>query len=103
MHETHNASVSKHLRGEKNAGWICPPTWKLNFTCPLMRINYTSPPQSCQAALRFPESVLTAKIIKKSKLSKHFPLLEQISRKSLKSNEITFCYQNLKFLNYSKP
>ena len=76
-HETHNVSVSKHLRGEKKGDWICPPTWKLRR--PLIIIDYTSPPQSRQAALRVPEHTLTAK---KSKLSKHFLLLEQISKKS---------------------
>ena len=65
MHETHNVSVSKHLRGEKKGGWICSPTWKLNFTGPLTRIDYTSPPQSRQSALRVPEPILTAKMIKK--------------------------------------
>ena len=77
-HEAHNVSVSKHLRGEKKGGWICPPTWKLSFTRPLIIIDYTSPSQSRQAALRIPEPTLTAK---KSKLSKHFLLLEQISKK----------------------
>ena len=43
MHETHNISVSKHLSGEKKGDWICPPTWKLDFTRPLIRIDYTSP------------------------------------------------------------
>ena len=65
MYETHNVSVSKHLRAEKKGGWICPPTWKLNFTRPLIRTGYTSPPQSHQAALRAPESILTAKMFKK--------------------------------------
>ena len=65
MHETHNVSVSKHLRGEKKGGWICPPTWKLNLIRPLIRIDYTSPPQSCQAALWVPEPILTAKMFKK--------------------------------------
>ena len=52
MLENHNISVSKHLRGEKKNGWICPHTWKLNFTCPLIRFDYTSPHQSRQPALR---------------------------------------------------
>ena len=65
MHETRNVSVSKHFRGEKKGGWICPPTWKLNFTRLLIRIDYISPPQSCQAALTVPEPILTAKIFKK--------------------------------------
>ena len=58
MHETHNVSLSKHLRGEKKGGWICPPNWKLDFTRPLIRIDYTYPPQSYQAALRVPEPIL---------------------------------------------
>ena len=58
----HNVSVSRHLRGEKKAGWICPPTWKLNFTRPLIRINYISPSQSHQVALMIPELILTAKM-----------------------------------------
>ena len=66
MHETHNISVSKHLSGEKKGDWICPPTWKLDFTRPLIRIDYTSPAQSRQAALRVSEPILTAKIFKKS-------------------------------------
>ena len=49
----------------EKAGWICPPTWKLNFTRLLITIDYTSPPQSCQAALRVPELTLTAKMFKK--------------------------------------
>ena len=60
MHETYNVSVSKHLRGEKKGGWMCPPTSKLNFTLPLIRNDYTSPPQSPQAALRVTEPILTA-------------------------------------------
>ena len=54
MHETHNVSVSKHLRGEKKGGWASPPTWKLNFTRLIIKIDYISPPQSRQAASRFP-------------------------------------------------
>ena len=65
MHETHNVSLSRHLRGEKKGGWICPPTWKLNFTRPLIRIDYTSPPQFRQGALRVSEPILTAKTFKK--------------------------------------
>ena len=65
MHETHNVSVSNHLRWLKKAGWICPPTWKLNFICLLITIDYTSAPQFCQAALRVPELTLTAKVFKK--------------------------------------
>ena len=64
MHETHNISVSKHLSGEKKGDWICPSTWKLNFTRPLIRIDYTSPPKTRQAALRVPESILTGKMFK---------------------------------------
>ena len=79
MHQTHNVSLSKYFRGEKKSGWICPPTWNLNFTCPLLRIDYTSQFQSCQAALRLPEPNLTAKMFKKLKLTKYFLLLEQIS------------------------
>ena len=65
MHETHNVSVFKHLRGTKKGGWICLPTGKLNFTCPLIRIDYTYPPQSRQAALGVLELILTAKMFKK--------------------------------------
>ena len=72
IHETRNVSVSKHLRGEKKGSWICPPTWKLNFTCLSIRIDYTFPPQSRQAALKVPEPILIVKMFKKSKLSKHF-------------------------------
>ena len=32
-------------------------------------------PQSCQAALTVPEPILSTKMLKKSKLSKHFLLL----------------------------
>ena len=42
MHETYNISVSKHFGGEKNGDLICSPTWKLDFTRPLIRIDYTS-------------------------------------------------------------
>ena len=38
---------------------------KLDFTSPLKRINYTSPPQSHQAALRVSEPILTAEMFKK--------------------------------------
>ena len=65
MHETDNVSVCKHLRGEKKGGWICPTTWKLNSTRPLIRIDYTFPYQSREAALRVPEPILTAKMFKK--------------------------------------
>ena len=41
MHEIHNISVSKHLKGKKKGGWIYPPTWKLNFTRPFIQI-YTN-------------------------------------------------------------
>ena len=63
MDEMCNVSVSKHLRGEKKGGWICPPTWKLDFTRPLIRIDQTSPAQS---VLRIPEPILTAKMFKKN-------------------------------------
>ena len=66
MHETHNVSVSKHPRREKKDGWICPPTRKLNFTRPLIRIDYTSTPQPRQAGLRVPKPILTAKMFKKN-------------------------------------
>ena len=84
MYETHNVSVSKHLRAEKKGGWICPPTWKLNFTRPLIRTGYTSPPQSHQAALRAPESILTAKMFEKCKLPKHFFYLNKSPKNLLK-------------------
>ena len=64
MHETYIASLSMHLRREKKGGWIYPPTWKLNFTRPLIRIDYTFPPQSRQGALRVPEPILLAKMFK---------------------------------------
>ena len=64
MHKMYNVSVSAHFGGEKKGGWICPPTWKLDFTRLLIRIDYTSPAQSCQAALRVPELILTAKMFK---------------------------------------
>ena len=72
MNETHivetkrnsHLESAKHLRGEKKGGWICPPTWKLNFTRPLIRIGYISPPQSRQEALRVPEPILIAKMFK---------------------------------------
>ena len=57
-------SVSKHLKGEKKGAWICPPTWKLNFTRPLIRINYKSPPQSRQPVLRVREPIVTGKMFK---------------------------------------
>ena len=83
VHKTY-VSVSKHLRGEKKGGWMCPSTWKLNLTRPLKKIDYTSPPQSRQAALRVTEPILAAKMFKKCKLSKHFLLLKQISKKYFK-------------------
>ena len=66
MLKIHNVSVSKHLRGEKRSAWIGPPTWKLDFTYPLVRADYASPPQSPQAALRVSESLPTAKMLKKN-------------------------------------
>ena len=67
MHKTYNVSVSKHLRGTKKVvGYsFLPKNFLPNFICPLIRIDYTSPPQSCQAALRVPEPILTAKMFKK--------------------------------------
>ena len=53
MHKTH-VSVSTLLRREKKSGWICPLNWKLNFTRPLIRIDYLSP-----------EPILTVKMFKK--------------------------------------
>ena len=44
---------------------MCPSTWKLNLTRPLKKIDYTSPPQSRQAALRVTEPTLAAKMFKK--------------------------------------
>ena len=64
MHGTYNVSVSTHFGGDKRGDWIFPPTWKLNFTRPLIRIDYTSPPKTRQAALRVPESILTGKMFK---------------------------------------
>ena len=43
-----------------------PKNFLPNFIRPLIRIDYTSPPQSCQAALRVPEPILTAKMFKKN-------------------------------------
>ena len=83
MHKTHNVSVAKHLRGGIKGGCICLPTWKLNFIRPLVRIDYTSPPQSGQTALRVHEPILTAKMFKKN-LNYLNILLEQISKKSFK-------------------
>ena len=53
------------LGGRICGGWIFPPTWKLGFTLPLIRIHYASSPQSLQAALRVPEPILTGKMFKK--------------------------------------
>ena len=64
MHEMYNVSVSANFGGEKKGGWICRPIWKLDFTRLLIRIDYTSPAQSRQAALRVPEPILTAKMFK---------------------------------------
>ena len=74
MLHTNVADNSKHFRGEKKCSWISRSNWKLNFTCRLIRIDYTFPLQSRRAALRFPEPSLSVK--KKFKLSKHFLLLE---------------------------
>ena len=57
---------------------MCASTWKLDFKCPLIRIDNISPPQSPKVALRIVESVPE----EKSKFSKHFPFPEQISQKS---------------------
>ena len=46
-------------------GWMYAPTWNLNFTRPLIRIDYTSRPQSRQAALSVTEPILTAKMFRK--------------------------------------
>ena len=61
MLHTNVAGNSKHFRVEKKGGWICRPTWKLNFTRRLIRIDYTSPLQSRRAALRVPEPSLSVK------------------------------------------
>ena len=65
MLKTHNVSVSKHHLGKRKGGWIYPPTWKLNFTRPLIRIDYLVPPQYHQAASRITEPIVTAKMFKK--------------------------------------
>ena len=44
---------------------MCPPTWKLDFTHPSIRIDYTSPRQSTQAALTIAEPTPTTKMLKK--------------------------------------
>ena len=62
---------------------MCLPTWKLDFTHPSIRIDYTLLPQSTQAALRVAEPVPTNKMLKKI-LTKHFPLFEKVSKKSIK-------------------
>ena len=80
MLKTHNFSVSKHFRGKKKDSCMCPPTRKLDFTHLSIRIDYTSSPQSTQAALRVAEPVLTTKI--KNLLTKYFSLFEQVSNKS---------------------
>ena len=62
--------------GEK--GWLVfPPSWKLNFIRPLIRIDYTSPPQSRQAALRVPEPILklSVQLSLQLKCSKKFDYL----------------------------
>ena len=65
MHGTYNVSVSTHFGGDKRGDWIFPPTWKLNFTRPLIRIDYTYPPQSREAASTVPEPILTPKVFEK--------------------------------------
>ena len=65
MHGTYNVSVSTHFGGDKRGNWIFPPTGKLNFTRPLIRIDYTYPPQSRKAASTVPEPILTPKVFKK--------------------------------------
>ena len=60
---TNVACNSKHLRGKKNGGWMCPSIWKLDFTHSSIRIDYISPSQSTQAALRVPEPT---KMLKKN-------------------------------------
>ena len=62
---TNNVSASKQLRGMKKSGWMCLPTWILDFIHTSIRIDYTSPPQSPQAALRVAKLVSTAKMLKK--------------------------------------
>ena len=66
MHEMYNVSVSKPVRGEKKGGWICSPTWKLHFTRPLIKIDYTSPAQSCEVSLNVTEPILTTEMLKKN-------------------------------------
>ena len=61
----YNVSVSKHLRGKKMVVG-CALTWKLDFTHLAIRIDYTSPPLSTQAALRVAEPVPTTKMMKKN-------------------------------------
>ena len=56
-------SVYKHFRGKKNGGWMCPSIWKLDFTHSSIRIDYISPSQSTQAALRVAEPT---KMLKKN-------------------------------------
>ena len=63
---THDVSVSKHLRGKKKGSWICPPTWKLDFTHSSIKINHTLPPQSPQATLRVAELASTTKMSQKN-------------------------------------
>ena len=53
---THNVSDSKHIRGKESGGWMCLPTWNIDFTHTSIRIDYTSPPHSIQATLKVAES-----------------------------------------------
>ena len=61
-----SVSVSKHLRDEKNGRCMWPPTWKSHFTHPSIRMDYTSLPQSTQAALRVAVPVPTTKMLEKN-------------------------------------
>ena len=44
--------MSNHFRKEKKGDWMFSPIWKLDFTCPLIRIDYKSPTQFPRAALK---------------------------------------------------
>ena len=101
----YDVSVSKPVSGEKKGGWICSPTWKLDFTRPLIRIDYTSQAQSCQVSLNVAEPILTIEMLKKNlNYPNIFFDLNKSQKNILKKSNKTmkFCNKNLKFLKYSK-
>ena len=64
--------MSKHLRGKKNGAWMFPSIWKLDFTHPSIRIDYTSPPQTTQVPPRVAEPIVTTKMLKKNLINQTF-------------------------------